>query len=90
MAVHGRKWSLVARLVPGRTDVQCRERYMNVLNPDVVAYKEWTGKDDRRLVDLAAQHTQADGKVRWSAVAASMPGRTDKHCAMRMRILLAG
>ena len=33
MAVHGRKWSLVAKLVPGRTDVQCRERFMNVLNP---------------------------------------------------------
>lgn len=33
MALHGRKWSLVAKLVPGRTDVQCRERYMNVLNP---------------------------------------------------------
>jgi hypothetical protein len=33
MAMHGRKWSQVAKLVPGRTDVQCRERYMNVLNP---------------------------------------------------------
>lgn len=33
MALHGRKWSEVARLVPGRTDVQCRERFMNVLNP---------------------------------------------------------
>lgn len=38
MALHGRKWSLVAKLVPGRTDVQCRERYMNVLNPG-----EWAG-----------------------------------------------
>lgn len=33
MALHGRKWSHVAKLVPGRTDVQCRERYMNCLNP---------------------------------------------------------
>lgn len=33
MALHGRKWSLVAKMVPGRTDVQCRERYMSSLNP---------------------------------------------------------
>lgn len=33
MALHGRKWSQVAKLVPGRTDVQCRERFMNALNP---------------------------------------------------------
>lgn len=33
MAIHGRKWSKVAAHVAGRTDVQCRERFMNCLNP---------------------------------------------------------
>lgn len=33
-------WSKVAQHVPGRTDTKCRERYMNVLNPDVS--KPWT------------------------------------------------
>jgi len=49
MALHGRKWSHVAKLVPGRTDVQCRERYMNCLNPGgwlgaggLAACRRWT------------------------------------------------
>ena len=31
----GKKWSQVALHVPGRTDVQCRERYVNILDPDL-------------------------------------------------------
>ncbi len=37
MSVEGRKWSLVAKHVAGRSDVQCRERYMNVLDPSLKA-----------------------------------------------------
>ncbi len=33
---------------------------------------------------------QANGKIKWSAVAAGMPGRTDKHCASHMKVLLSG
>ena len=47
MALHGRKWSHVAKLVPGRTDVQCRERYMNCLNPG-----GWLGDWAGRLLHL--------------------------------------
>lgn len=34
VSVHGFKWSLVATLVPGRGDMACRERFMNVLDPN--------------------------------------------------------
>lgn len=188
MALHGRKWSLVARLVPGRTDVQCRERYINVLDPGglpaaaeecaggvawvvgcaagkmrpptaariaclprlpalpagVATYRPWNGESDRRLLALATQHTQVgvpgraghepvvlpclvvmiaewqvpcsphtqlamndppcarcvpphtrpalqpDGKIKWSAVAAGLPGRTDKQCSIRYKALTSG
>ena len=33
VSAEGRKWSLVARHVPSRSDVQCRERFVNVLDP---------------------------------------------------------
>lgn len=33
MALFGQRWSMVAGMVPGRTDTQCRERYCNVLDP---------------------------------------------------------
>jgi hypothetical protein len=31
----GRSWKAVAPRVKGRTDAQCRERYMNLLNPEI-------------------------------------------------------
>ncbi len=34
--VHGKKaWSKVAQFVPGRTQSQCRERFLNVLDSDI-------------------------------------------------------
>jgi Myb-like DNA-binding domain len=35
VAIHGKKWAAVARSVPGRNDMQCRERFVNVLDPDL-------------------------------------------------------
>jgi len=34
--VNGTRWSLVAQSVDGRTDVQCRERYTEHLDPRLV------------------------------------------------------
>ena len=33
--IFGSKWAQVAECVKGRTDIQCRERYMNVLTPNI-------------------------------------------------------
>lgn len=35
------KWSVVAQSLPGRTGKQCRERYVNHLNPRLKS-SEWT------------------------------------------------
>ena len=35
------KWSQVQQMVPGRTDVQCRERWSNILDPSLNLGK-WT------------------------------------------------
>lgn len=32
---HGRNWMVVQQFVPGRTDVKCRERYINTLDPNI-------------------------------------------------------
>ncbi len=49
VAEYGEKWSQVAQHVPSRTDVQCRERFKNVLDPKLTA-EPWTagviGQDD--------------------------------------------
>lgn len=82
VALHGRKWSKVAKLVPGRTDVQCRERFVNVLDPSVKTYASFSQEEDERLIQLVEEHTAVTGTVRWSAVAAELAGRTDKQCAV--------
>ena len=39
---HG-NWAKIQRHVPGRTDVQCRERWANVLNPEL-NLRPWTAE----------------------------------------------
>lgn len=38
-------WVQIEKHVPGRTDVQCRERWVNVLDPKV-AFTKWTPEED--------------------------------------------
>ncbi|KAJ1823672.1 hypothetical protein LPJ73_009381, partial [Coemansia sp. RSA 2703] len=66
------QWTKIAKHVPGRTDVKCRERYMNVLTPDV-NNTQWTADEDARLVALVARV----GVGKWSYVADMLGGRTD-------------
>jgi len=77
VALYGKKWSHVAKLVPGRSDVQCRERYANCLDPEVNK-EPWTGQEDEILFENVERFTnQATRKVKWSSIAELMPGRTD-------------
>ena len=69
----GRRWREVAKLVPRRSDKQCRERFCNVLDPELKREDEWPPEEDAALRAAITQHTQPDGKVRcaaarWSAV----------------------
>jgi hypothetical protein len=43
-AVYGKKWNTIAEYLPGRSGKQCRERYVNHLNPNLKR-GEWTGKN---------------------------------------------
>ena len=64
----------------GRTDAQCRERYVNVLDP-TIKRSRWTAAEDQRLLELAAQCER-----RWIEVAALLgEGRTDNQCSRRWR-----
>ncbi len=75
-------WALIARHVHGRTDVQCRERYVNVLDP-LVNNEPFTPDEDARLLALADEHDCS-----WTKVAQHMPGRTDGACWRRWRLLV--
>ena len=48
VAEYGEKWSKVAQHVPSRTDVQCRERFKNVLDPKLTS-EPWTAGENRHM-----------------------------------------
>ncbi|KAL9642120.1 hypothetical protein ABK040_007125 [Willaertia magna] len=85
MAVHAyppNNWVLVQRHVPGRTDVQCRERWCNILNP-TLNVGPWTKEEDERLKQAIKEY----GLGNWSKIAEVMHPRTDNQCWRRWRII---
>ena len=96
-------WSKIAARVATRTDVQCRERWTNVLDPARAAGKAraWTAAEDARLeaaVRRRVTTTRSAGDERaeafetvvaWAQVARDMAdaGLTDKLCRNRHIIL---
>ena len=81
-AGENRAWSQIRKGVPGRTDVQCRERWVNVLDPALKA-EPFTAEEDRKLCALVEVY----GTSQWSRVASEMAGRTDNMCWRRWKVL---
>ena len=63
-------WKDISRLIPGRTPRQCRERWTNYLNPDVLK-KEWEKEEDDLLISLINKN----GK-KWSNFLEFFPGQS--------------
>ena len=82
-------WTSLAKQVPGRTDVQCRERWCNVLDPEI-NQGPFTEQEDQKVASLVAEWVQDNPdkkKVHWGHIAKGMAGRTDsqvKRCWNRL------
>jgi len=70
-ALYGRKWAKIASYLPGRQGKQCRERYVNHLDPNLKK-GEWTDDEEAMLI---AFHEQFGN--RWANIAKQLPGRSD-------------
>ncbi|KAF9427100.1 Myb-like DNA-binding domain protein [Podila epigama] len=77
-----RKWNKLQHYVPGRTDIQCRERYMNVLSPGLRT-GSWSKEESEKLTRMVREY----GVGKWAAIAAQMDGRTDNQCARRWQLM---
>jgi hypothetical protein len=81
----GKSWEKVAAMIPGRTLVQCRNRWRHAVDPSVgraTARKGgWTTEEDNNLKDSVKMH---DGK-NWNAIARLVPRRTISQCRDRWR-----
>ena len=87
----GIAWVRVAELVPGKTMWQCRERWMNILNPKLCRSK-WTEQEDallRATVDRVGEGHWAKIAVPLGAAltAAGFKPRTDNQCFKRWQVL---
>jgi hypothetical protein len=84
----GKNWIAIARLVPGRTRNQCRNRWHYALNPSVDLAAghtgKWTPDEDDKLKDSV----QMRGGKNWRATAALVPGRTQRQCCRRWHAVL--
>jgi hypothetical protein len=76
---HGKDWVAVAALVPGRSNVQCRERWAYCLDPNTHRQMgKWAAEEDAKLIDAATKYGND-----WVAVAALVPGRSNVQCCHR-------
>ena len=80
-----KSWTAISEWVPGRTDVQCRERWTNILDPRLHSTKAspWTIEEDAKLLEVAPRFD-----FKWSLIASTaMYPRTDNQCARRWKSL---
>ncbi|ELQ75549.1 Homeodomain-like protein [Trachipleistophora hominis] len=70
----GKKWITVSEYIGTRSDLQCRERYINVLDVD---RKEWTKNDEEELKQLVSKLGQ-----KWKEIG-NLLGRNNKECRRR-------
>lgn len=74
-------WSTVKLTVPGRTDVQCRERWVNILDPSISA-APFTPAEDQKLLEMVELY----GTGNWSKISQELgKTRTDNQLWRRWK-----
>jgi hypothetical protein len=85
---HGNGWVAIAALVPGRTNIQCKSRWHNALDPSIYQMTGSTGKwEEEEDIKLKAA-VQTHGGKNWVAIATLVPSRTRLQCWNRWRNVL--
>ncbi|CAB1119571.1 MYB [Ectocarpus sp. CCAP 1310/34] len=79
--IFGVKWSQISDHMPGRVGKQCRERYLNHLDPSL-RHGPWTEEEERLLLSLHARLNN-----QWAEIARQIPGRSDNDVKNRWNLV---
>ena len=77
------KWSLLTKEMPERSAKQCRERYINNLNPCITKHP-WTEYEDALIANLVEKYG-----TKWALIARMIPGRSDNSIKNRWNSCLS-
>ncbi|XP_039586728.1 snRNA-activating protein complex subunit 4 isoform X2 [Passer montanus] len=79
----GKDWYKIRTEVPGRSDAQCRDRYLKSLHWDVKKGR-WSLEEEEQLIELVQKH----GLGRWSKIASELPHRTGAQCLSKWKLMI--
>ncbi|XP_077161128.1 snRNA-activating protein complex subunit 4 isoform X2 [Paroedura picta] len=78
-----RDWYKIRTEVPGRSDIQCRDRYLHALHYDIKKGK-WSKEEEKKLIEL----TEKYGVGNWAKIASELPHRSGTQCLSKWKVLL--
>ncbi|XP_077004916.1 snRNA-activating protein complex subunit 4 isoform X2 [Tamandua tetradactyla] len=76
-------WFKIREEVPGRSDAQCRDRYVRRLHFNLKKGR-WNSKEEEKLMELIEKH----GVGHWAKIASELPHRTGSQCLSKWKILI--
>ncbi|NXQ61593.1 SNPC4 protein, partial [Anthoscopus minutus] len=76
-------WYKIRVEVPGRSDAQCRDRYLKALHWDVKKGR-WSLEEEEKLIELVQKH----GLGHWSKIASDLPHRTGSQCMSKWKLII--
>ncbi len=82
---HGQKWNIISKMMSSnRNGKQIRDRYLNVLTPNIKKSR-WTEQEDALVLSLYEKWGS-----KWRQIAEELPGRTEAQVKNRFHTYLRG
>ncbi|KAM5259514.1 snRNA-activating protein complex subunit 4 isoform 2-T11 [Hipposideros larvatus] len=78
-----RDWFKIREEVPGRSDAQCRDRYLRRLHFSLKKGR-WNSKEEEKLIELIEKY----GVGHWAKIASELPHRTGSQCLSKWKIMV--
>ncbi|KAM6182493.1 snRNA-activating protein complex subunit 4 [Erethizon dorsatum] len=75
-------WFKIREEVPGRSDAQCRDRYLRRLHVSLKKGR-WNAEEEEQLVELIEKH----GVGHWAKIASELPNRSGSQCLSKWKIM---